>query len=65
MSDYNYKIVRFFRNSGRRRIVRTGQSLAMAQAHCQDPQTSSSTCTNAQGKARTRKYGPWFDGYTT
>lgn len=59
-----YKIVRFFRDSGRRVTVKTGLTLALAQAHCKDPETSSSTCTGSKGKQRTRRSGPWFDGYT-
>lgn len=58
-----YKIIRFFRDSDRRITVATGLTLAQAQAHCNNPETSSSTCTNAEGKQRTRRSGPWFDGY--
>ncbi len=39
-------------------------SLKEAQDHCKDPETSSSTATSAAAKRRTKKYGPWFDGYT-
>lgn len=59
-----YKIIRFFRDSQRRPVVRTGLTLAEARAHCMDPETSSSTCTTSEGVARTRAYGPWFDGWT-
>lgn len=58
----SYKIVRHYYNAGHRTIKR-GLSLKEAQRHCQDPETSSKTCTNAVGKARTRKFGAWFDGY--
>jgi len=59
-----YKVVRFYFNAGiRRRIIERGLTLEQAQAHCSDPETSSSTCTNPVGKARTRKMGKWFDGY--
>lgn len=59
-----YKIVRMFRdNNKRRRIIETGLSLEDAQTHCRNPETSSSTATSAEAKRRTRKYGPWFDGY--
>ena len=34
-----------------------------AKQHCQDRESSSSSCTSKTGKARTRKYGPWFDSY--
>jgi len=63
----SYKIVRFYFNdrgtSRQRRVIEQGLTLEQAQAHCQDPETSSSTCTKAAGKARTRQRGPWFDGY--
>lgn len=59
-----YNIVRFFLHSGRRRTIRKRVTLEEAQAHCGDPETSWRTCTRSSGKARTRRYGPWFDGYT-
>jgi hypothetical protein len=45
----SYNIVRHFRVSGRRKIVKRGVSLEIAQLHCNDP--------------RTRRAGVWFDGY--
>lgn len=60
----SYRIIRFFRNSNRKMIVKRGLTLEVAQLHCNDSETSSSTCTKAAGKRRTRRYGPWFDGYT-
>ena len=67
MNDHNptcYRIVRCVRDSDRRpRIVRRGLTLAEAQAHCQDPETSSSTCTASAATARTRRIGPWFDAF--
>jgi len=59
----NYKIVRMYFQGGSR-VIKRGLTLEEAQKHCSDPQTSSSTCTTAVGKARTRRMGPWFDGYT-
>ena len=59
-----YRVVRFYREAGiRRRTIKTGLTLAQARAHCNDPETSSSTCTRAAGKRRTRQFGDWFDGY--
>lgn len=58
-----YKIVRLFRDSGRSVVIKTGLTLEQAQAHCSDPETNSSTCTKKAGKQRTRRSGPWFDGY--
>lgn len=63
MAD-TYKAVRFFRDSGRRVVIATGLTLEEAQAHCNDPETSSSTCTNVEGLRRTSRSGPWFDGYS-
>lgn len=64
MSEKTYKVVRNFKNSGRRMVVKRGLTLALAQAHCSDLETSSSTCTTEKGKRRTRQSGPWFDSYT-
>lgn len=62
-----YKIVRNFFNGGgrvRKRVIKKGLTLEQAQAHCKDPETSSSTCKGAAACRRTRQHGPWFDGYT-
>lgn len=59
-----YKVIRFYENSpAGRRVIRRGLTLEEAQAHCQDPETSSSTCTSRVGRARTKRLGRWFDGY--
>ncbi len=59
-----YSIVRFFADGPPyRRVIESRLTLDEAQAHCNDPETSSSTCTDAPGKRRTRQRGPWFDGY--
>jgi hypothetical protein len=52
------------RDSSARRTILTRLSLEQAQAHCSDPETSSSTCTKAANKRRTALRGPWFDSYT-
>lgn len=60
-----YRIVRNYRDRpGRGCTLARGLTLAEAQAWCHDPETSSSTCTDAVGRARTRRLGPWFDGYS-
>ena len=60
-----YKIIRHYFNAGiNRRTIKTVSSEVAAQLHCNNPETSSSTCKGKVGKARTRKLGPWFDGYT-
>lgn len=59
-----YKIRRFFADLDVPNVtVETGLTLAEAQAHCQNPETSSSTATSAEAIERTAKYGDWFDGY--
>ena len=71
-----YNIVRFYLKksdvghpymggiSGGRRLIKKGLTLEEAKAHCNDPETSSETCTNSDGRRRLKKKGPWFDGYT-
>ncbi len=57
-----YKIVRFyFRRKAR--TIRRGLTLAEAQRHCNDPETSSSTAKGKVARSRTRRIGPWFDGF--
>lgn len=58
-----YKIQRlYFR--GDRRTIATGLTLEQAQAHCSNPETSSSTCRKPANRRRTKMRGPWFDSYT-
>lgn len=60
-----YAIKRFYcARPGHARTIARGLTLKEAQAHCADPETSSSTCTKPAGRARTRRMGAWFDGYT-
>ena len=60
-----YKVIRIFQDPDiAQEVVATGLTLKQAQKHCQDPETSSTTCTNDAGLARTRLRGDWFDGYT-
>lgn len=60
----SYNVVRFYRDAGiRRRVILERLTLAEAQAHCNDPETSSSTATGKVARARTRRCGAWFDGY--
>ncbi len=61
-SEPTYSIIRmYFHHSNR--VIKTGLTLEQAQAHCNHPETSSSTCTNSVGKGRTERMGPWFDGW--
>jgi hypothetical protein len=59
-----YKVVRYYLNGYRKRTIYTGLTLAQAQEHCSDPESSFKSCTSSAGKRRTRQQGPWFDGYT-
>jgi len=45
-----YMIIRYYRESARRKVISTCLTLEQAQSHCSDPAT--------------RKEGAWFDGYT-
>lgn len=60
----SYRIIRHFMKSNRKVTIHRNMTLEEAQAHCRDPETSSTKCTSAEGYRRTKKYGPWFDGYT-
>lgn len=59
----SYKIVRNYKGSYSKRTIARGLTLEEAQAHCKDPETSSSTCTSASALAVTKRNGEWFDGY--
>jgi hypothetical protein len=62
--DETYKIVRFYQNSSiPKDIVETGLTLEEAKEHCEDDETSSKTCTSAEGLRRTEEKGAWFDGF--
>lgn len=60
-----YKIVRSYYNKpGKGRAITRGLTLEEAQAHCRNPETSRSTCTDETANVRrTHDIGPWFDGY--
>ena len=59
-----YKIIRMFLDDDvPSKIMRTGLTLEQAQSHCQDKETSSSTCEGITGIECTEQFGKWFDGY--
>ena len=59
-----YRIVRmYFSDDYASEIIESGVTLEQAQAHCTDPETSSSTATGEAAVALTAARGPWFDGY--
>ena len=60
-----YKITRnFFDLAKERKVIREGLTLEEAQEHCNDLESSSTTCTTEPGITRTQMHGPWFDSYT-
>ena len=61
---HDFRIVRHFFRSNRKVTIYTGLTEGEAQEHCRDKNASSRTATDKAGIARTRKSGPWFDGYT-
>lgn len=62
--EQTYKIIRFFEDWDLpRQVIATGLTREEAQAHCNDPETSSRTCTSAEGRQRTEDCGAWFDGW--
>lgn len=58
-----YKIIRNFQKGAQKQVLLTNLSLKEAQEHCEDPETSSSTCQSEENTKRTELYGPWFDSY--
>lgn len=57
-----YSIVRrYFRDDVPNMEIDAGLTLEEAQAHCQDPETSSSTCSDS---SHADTFGPWFDTYS-
>ncbi len=60
-----YKIVRMFKDDNiSSKTIKRGLTLVEAQDHCQDPETSSSTCNEPVNLQRTQLCGDWFDGFT-
>ena len=59
-----YRIVRMFQSPDHpTQVVKRGLTLREAREHCNDPETSSSTCEEEEGKEYTRRHGAWFDAY--
>ena len=63
MMTERYKIVRMYYEGYPRRTIRRGLTLAQAQEHCRNPETSSRTATSYSARKRTERLGAWFDGY--
>ena len=58
-----YKIVRMYRDHRGSDVIKRGLTLEAAQEWCRDPETSSRTATGTKALQRTKRFGPWFDGY--
>ena len=58
-----YRVIRMYQENPKTRTIKRGMTLKEAQAHCSDPETSSSTCTTKDGLRRTEVHGRWFAGY--
>jgi len=55
-----YKIYRLYAKEGMsRRFIKGGLTLEQAQAHCNDPETSSKTAKKGRGGC----VSEWFDSY--
>jgi hypothetical protein len=62
--ETTYEVVRFYQDPDiPNEVIKSGLSLEEAQAHCNDPETSSSTATSPAARQLTIDAGPWFDGY--
>lgn len=63
MAD-TYCVIRFYADPDLdNEVIATGLPLEEAMAHCQDPETSSATCTSPEALAITEAKGLWFDGF--
>lgn len=70
LSNETYKIIKYYQNNSKPRVIKTGLSLEQARKYCSDPETSSMTASNAcKGKPEiiakwheTQKH--WFYGFT-
>ena len=58
-----YIIVRLYQGEHTAQVLHTGLSYAEAVEHCNDKETSSSTCTNQDGLNHTEQFGAWFDAF--
>lgn len=58
-----YRIVRRFYRGNAPQVIETGLSLDEAREHCNDVESSSSSCTSPAGRARLLSMGEWFDSF--
>lgn len=62
-SAITYRIIRFYKEGHRPKVMATGLTRKEAQAWCSDPETSSKTCEEPENIEHTTLYGDWFDGF--
>lgn len=63
-SDFEtYRILRFYERDHPTEVIKENVSREEAIAWCSNPETSSRTATSPEARARTARYGNWFDGY--
>jgi hypothetical protein len=60
---YTYKIVRYYHDAKKERVLRTFVTQKHAKEHCSNPEASSKTCSKPANCQRTYKVGPWSDNY--
>lgn len=58
-----YSIIRFYAEGHDQEVVEMGLTREEAEAHCEDTETSSRTCTTDEGCLRTAEMGDWFEGF--
>ena len=63
--EQTYEIIRFYREDpSKNEVTLTGLTLEEAHAHCNDPETSSTTAVSKHAQEWTQLYGDWFDGFS-
>lgn len=64
MDETTYELVRYYQDLDvENEVIETGLSLEDAQEVCNNPETSSKTCTTPEALAITAQYGAWFVGF--
>jgi len=59
----SYRVVRLYRDGGRKQVLARRLTLEEAQAWCSDPNGSSSTCWKTTPMQRTKRRGPWLEAF--
>jgi hypothetical protein len=57
-----FDVVRHYFRGGSR-VIKRGLTWDEAAAHCADPETSYVGCRKSINVRRTKRLGPWFDGF--